>query len=562
MSGNFYRAFEERYRGSRELIRGRLEAYMPFLTPLAERYPGASTLDLGCGRGEWLELLAEQGFAARGVDLNEGMLAACRERGLNVETADALASLAAQADASLALVSAFHLVEHLPFDLVERLIAEARRVLLPGGLLIMETPNPENLVVGTRNFYLDPSHIKPIPPLLLDFLVDYADFPRHVVVRLRGAEASQQEHDLSLLTVLQGVSEDYSVVAQNGGDDALMAEFDEPFAARYGVSLEELAARFDHQNAGLLQLSRQAPAVDALQSELAALRTQAEEQRGLIDALAGSLHRIDVRTQQQSATFDEASNELWNHALPALSGRLQGVEARINDMHAASTQSEALEAELSQHVEQLEQRVTQQAEKLEQRIDRNRFDALEQRVITSDRRLAAIPEHHLRDTEFELARSREQLQQVQERVQQLEGNISALLQSSSWRITAPGRRVGSLTRRAVSAMREGRVKSGLRRRVVALLLGQPDTHATRGLRGWLHRTKDSTWARRIALPLLKRFPQLRTLLVRLMEGGAPATNDVILPDWDGLLPAEYLQMPPLTRKILLDLARASSSNNN
>src|SRR5437763_8718032 len=83
---SFYRAFEDRYRGAREIIKDRLRAYARFTDPLlglprpAGLAPAA--LDLGCGRGEWLELLGEAGFAARGVDLDDGMLAACRERGL------------------------------------------------------------------------------------------------------------------------------------------------------------------------------------------------------------------------------------------------------------------------------------------------------------------------------------------------------------------------------------------------------------------------------------------------------------------------------------------------
>ena len=91
MSDGFYRAFEERYRGSRELIKGRLAAYLPFVEPLLEAYPSATAIDLGCGRGEWLELLAGSGFKPIGVDLDTGMLEACLERGLPVEQGDALA---------------------------------------------------------------------------------------------------------------------------------------------------------------------------------------------------------------------------------------------------------------------------------------------------------------------------------------------------------------------------------------------------------------------------------------------------------------------------------------
>jgi len=84
MSDSFYRAFEEKYCGPRSLIKSRLEAYRPFITPLLIGFPNAHAIDLGCGRGEWLELLQENQFEAQGVNLDDGMLAACTELGLNV----------------------------------------------------------------------------------------------------------------------------------------------------------------------------------------------------------------------------------------------------------------------------------------------------------------------------------------------------------------------------------------------------------------------------------------------------------------------------------------------
>ena len=169
----FYRAFEDKFRGSRELIKSRLNAYISFILPFKELYENPQAIDLGCGRGEWLELLKEQGFDAQGVDLDEGMLTACIERGLKVQLADALTVLRSLPNESQTIVSAFHLVEHIPFSDLQILIQEALRVLKPAGLLIMETPNPENIVVATNNFYLDPTHTRPIPPQLLSFLPEY-----------------------------------------------------------------------------------------------------------------------------------------------------------------------------------------------------------------------------------------------------------------------------------------------------------------------------------------------------------------------------------------------------
>ena len=162
----FYRAFEERYRGSRELIKSRLQIYLPFITPLLAHYPEAHAVDLGCGRGEWLELMQTINVKTHGIDLDEDMLSACTERQLPAHKEDALAYLCALPNESQLVISAFHLVEHIPFNTLQTLVAEAKRALVPGGLLILETPNPENLIVGSCSFYLDPTHHRPIPPNL------------------------------------------------------------------------------------------------------------------------------------------------------------------------------------------------------------------------------------------------------------------------------------------------------------------------------------------------------------------------------------------------------------
>jgi SAM-dependent methyltransferase len=244
MTDSFYMAFEEKYRGSRELIKSRLQAYLPFIQPVFKTYPQGKALDIGCGRGEWLELLAEQGFKAKGVDLNEGMLQACIERGLQVESADALAYLQAQPQGSLCIVSGFHIAEHLPFEVLQQLFIEAKRVLMPGGLLILETPNPENISVGANSFYIDPTHHRPIPPELLCFLPEYYGYIRHKVLRLQEATQLREVANPQIFDVLSGVSPDYAIVAQTPGATSLVTALDQPFEENYGLTLRTLADRF------------------------------------------------------------------------------------------------------------------------------------------------------------------------------------------------------------------------------------------------------------------------------------------------------------------------------
>ena len=324
MTQPFYRAFEDRYRGAREVIKQRLRAYAPFLTPLAQQ-GGAAALDLGCGRGEWLELLGEYGFAARGVDLDDGMLAACRERGLQVETADALAALRACPDGSLALVSAFHLVEHIPFDLVRELASEALRALQPGGLLILETPNPENLVVGASSFYMDPSHLRPIPPNLLAFTAEHAGYRRHTIVRLQEEAALHTDPQLALINVLEGPSPDYSVVAQKTADAATLAAFDSAFATDYGIALGPLALRYEQQHEQ--RWAQQSIALSQQNQTLA-------QQAAALSRQSAALEQLAQRLDQAHATLERQAQELGHsgHRLGLLEQRLQAAEQQAEAM--------------------------------------------------------------------------------------------------------------------------------------------------------------------------------------------------------------------------------------
>ena len=236
MSDQFYRAFEEKFRGPRGLIQQRLEVYLPFVQPVCAAYPEALVFDLGCGRGEWLELLQKNSIAAMGVDLDTGMLEACQQINLKVQCQDALESLKQLQDGSASVVSAFHLVEHLPFDRVKDLVAECHRVLKPGGLLIMETPNPENFMVATHNFYLDPTHLRPIPPDLLAFVPEYLGYESVKILRLQETAGVKTHPNLSMLDVLTGASPDYAVVAQKAGHTALKQSLQALFDQAFGIS--------------------------------------------------------------------------------------------------------------------------------------------------------------------------------------------------------------------------------------------------------------------------------------------------------------------------------------
>lgn len=455
MNNSFYRAFEERYRGSRELILQRLRVYATLTEPLTELYQPASALDLGCGRGEWLELLGEAGFDASGVDLDDSMLIACHERGLRATRADALATLHALPDDSLTLVSAFHLVEHIPFDDVRALIAESLRVLKPGGILIMETPNPENLVVGTSDFYNDPSHLRPIPPKLLLFATEHAGFARQLVMRLQEAPALPGAAAVSLYNVLAGASPDFSVVAQKGAPGMDLSAFDPGFAGTYGIDVHNLAQRYDigqderivETRAQLAQLS------DRSEHETARVGHEASQ------ALLG-MRQLQMEHQQlseQVQRMDQASDELAQRMVAVQSDRQAGMAALLEEQQkqlaAVAAENDAvflrrLEAHLAVERQDRDRALAdasaiaeEQARVLARQLmtlqDQNAHSEALIRLVVA--RLATVDEHttglHAR------------VEQAEALAAHMSERMLDLLASRSWRLTSPLRVIGGALRR-------------------------------------------------------------------------------------------------------------------
>ncbi len=161
-----YHFLEEQFRGSREDLEKRLIHYLPLVQALPPPPWPLPLLDLGCGRGEWLDLLARHGVPARGVDCSPLMIADCRKRGLDVAAGDALDFLKCLPADQVPAVSAIQFIEHLQLPVLAELLQEIFRVLRPGGLVLLETPNPENFQVGAYYFRLDPTHRDPVPPPL------------------------------------------------------------------------------------------------------------------------------------------------------------------------------------------------------------------------------------------------------------------------------------------------------------------------------------------------------------------------------------------------------------
>ncbi len=164
-----YLAFEDRHRGTREAIRERQRQYLAC-------FPAGPILDVGCGRGEFLELCREAGLEARGIDRDPAMVAVCREAGLAAEQADAFAYLAGLPDGALGGVFCAQVIEHLAPEAFLALVRLFHAKLRPGGVAVLETPNPACLSVFASAFYVDLTHVKPIHPEAAVFVLETVGF--------------------------------------------------------------------------------------------------------------------------------------------------------------------------------------------------------------------------------------------------------------------------------------------------------------------------------------------------------------------------------------------------
>lgn len=172
-----YLAFEEQHRGNQEEIRRRQQYYLDTYVKnwLDKDMPG-DILDLGCGRGEWLEILRENGYRAMGIDLNRRALNECRKKDLKVICVDAVSYIKSLPDESVQMITSFQLIEHLEMPQLLSMFQELGRVVKKGGVVIMETPNPCNLQVGAASFYLDPTHVRQLHPEFVRFLTEQSGF--------------------------------------------------------------------------------------------------------------------------------------------------------------------------------------------------------------------------------------------------------------------------------------------------------------------------------------------------------------------------------------------------
>jgi SAM-dependent methyltransferase len=167
-----YLAFEDRFRGADEDIEARLRSYLPLFTN------ASSVLDVGCGRGEFLALLQAEDIVGRGVDSNREMVAVARGRGFDAVEGDALAYLLALPDETLGGLIAVQVVEHLEPGYLLRLLETASEKLQPGAPIVIETINPACWLAFFSSYIRDFTHVRPLHPDTLQYLLQASGFDR------------------------------------------------------------------------------------------------------------------------------------------------------------------------------------------------------------------------------------------------------------------------------------------------------------------------------------------------------------------------------------------------
>lgn len=212
-----YSDFEAVFRGTREDIKKRAVQYLDVVKDANAGTESHPILDIGFGRGEWLELLQENNLHGLGLDINQLSVEQGRQRGHTVHQADALEYLRSAPDDFFGAITAFHIIEHFDIRYFILLLQQALRVLMPGGVIIFETPNPKNLIVGACNFWADPTHLRPFFPETQKFLLENVGFanvnlvflnPHEAASKLPAAEAPQLAEKLNELL---SCARDYAV---------------------------------------------------------------------------------------------------------------------------------------------------------------------------------------------------------------------------------------------------------------------------------------------------------------------------------------------------------------
>ncbi len=173
----FYHCFEERFRGTRENITERLRLYIPVVKEYLPDFSKCRFVDIGSGRGEWLDVIRENGAVDYiGIDLNKLQNSVAEEHGHKTVCADCVKYIEELPENSIDMISGIQVIEHLHQSDLMNLFKHCLRVLKSGGIAMFETPNPDNISVGANTFFFDPTHKRILPPQMIKYYFDWCGF--------------------------------------------------------------------------------------------------------------------------------------------------------------------------------------------------------------------------------------------------------------------------------------------------------------------------------------------------------------------------------------------------
>ena len=199
---------DRRYRGTEESLFRQMEFYREYLADVKELGP---MLDIGCGRGLLMKLMRDVGAKAIGIDLSAMQVDYCRTNGFDARNVEAGEFLNEQDNNSYSAVTMLHIVEHLSFDDLLRIVSDVYRVLVPGGILIIETPNPENLFISSVMFHIDPTHVRPVTFQFISTVLSVIGFeverlPLHMPIHDDAGQSTKNIHLNNLLAASGNLS--------------------------------------------------------------------------------------------------------------------------------------------------------------------------------------------------------------------------------------------------------------------------------------------------------------------------------------------------------------------
>ena len=173
----FYHCFEERFRGTRDNITERLRSYIPVVKEYLPDFSKCRFVDIGSGRGEWLDVIRENGAVDYvGIDLNKIQNTISEEHGHKTLCTDCVRYIEELPENSIDMISGIQIIEHLRQSELMNLFKSSLKALKPGGIVLFETPNPDNITVGANTFFYDPTHKRILPPEMIKYYFDWCGY--------------------------------------------------------------------------------------------------------------------------------------------------------------------------------------------------------------------------------------------------------------------------------------------------------------------------------------------------------------------------------------------------